>query len=181
MDPTEALLASLGVSGSPKPVKQESLPPYACVLTKRINPHKRSNPKLQWEVNRTNKTLASTSKCLHIVNGLAHEQHPTVILLSAMLNGILLQTHHRESHSGTPANTPQGQPTMERNCKYTSKSVSMGSTYKHPIWSTDKYSIWNWPAMARQDHLRTNRMATVNMDLIQTLPTEIDLALTLHP
>ena len=29
MDPTEALLASLGVSGSPKPVKQESLPPYA--------------------------------------------------------------------------------------------------------------------------------------------------------
>jgi hypothetical protein len=28
MDPTEALLASLGVSGSPKPVRQESLPPY---------------------------------------------------------------------------------------------------------------------------------------------------------
>ncbi|KAH8795529.1 hypothetical protein BGZ57DRAFT_200234 [Hyaloscypha finlandica] len=28
VDPTEALLASLGVSGTPKPVKQESLPPY---------------------------------------------------------------------------------------------------------------------------------------------------------
>jgi hypothetical protein len=28
MDPTEALLASLGVSGTPKPVKQESSPPY---------------------------------------------------------------------------------------------------------------------------------------------------------
>lgn len=28
MDPTEALLASLGVSGSPKPVKEDSLPPY---------------------------------------------------------------------------------------------------------------------------------------------------------
>lgn len=28
MDPTEALLASLGVSGAPKPVKQESVPPH---------------------------------------------------------------------------------------------------------------------------------------------------------
>jgi hypothetical protein len=43
---------------------------------------------------------------------------------------------------------------MEPTCKYdagykyssSSVSVSVGSSYKHPIWSTDKYSIWNWPA-----------------------------------
>jgi len=42
VDPTEALLASLGVSGSPKPVKQESLPPYLTPNEDNQSPQKQS-------------------------------------------------------------------------------------------------------------------------------------------
>ncbi|KAN0096226.1 hypothetical protein V8E51_015031 [Hyaloscypha variabilis] len=93
MDPTEALLASLGVSGSPKPVKQESLPPYAST-----NEENQSSQA---------QTPAASQQM---------QQDPKISPpISAPSHGLPIDTAHSDTSQGnnqwdSPANTPQRKP-----------------------------------------------------------------------
>ncbi|KAE9371272.1 hypothetical protein N431DRAFT_441293 [Stipitochalara longipes BDJ] len=93
MDPTEALLASLGVSGSPKPVKQDSLPPYAATNEENQSPQAQPPAPSQQTQQDPNVPPPNVTPS----HGLPMDD----------AYGNTSQTNHQWD---SPANTPQGKP-----------------------------------------------------------------------
>lgn len=129
LDPTEALLASLGVSGSPKPVKQESLPPYSCVL----------------EANSPPRAQQSQTP----VGGQQNQQSPNVPPPNvAQGNEQTMNIHgntpQRNTQWNSPANTPQGKPQWESPANTSQGQAQWNATANTP----QNQPQWGPPANA---------------------------------
>ena len=113
MDPTEALLASLGVSGSAKPIKQEALPPYSGVSDE-------GNPSPSAQLSQV------------AVDVQQNQQHPNVPppnvaqVSGEPINAIHSNTPQRNAQWNTPANTPQDKPQW---------SIAINTPQGQPQWN----------------------------------------------